>query len=108
MIHIFFDHCVMNKMSKNKYKSFQDNVNTLLKKGGDNIQQKFTPFGSLEFARLTLKKILKIQYKGKLLKEYPFKSYKEFEDEFTPFLKEQIQIKITKNYLKEKRRARTS
>ena len=102
MTYIFFDHCVMNKMSKEKYKSFQGNVNTLLKEGGNNIQQKFTPFGLLEFTGLTLKKILKIQYKGKLLKEYPFRSYKEFEDEFIPFLKEQVQIKITKSYLKEK------
>ena len=92
----------MNNMSKNQYESFQDNVNGLVREEGDNIQQKFTPFGLLEFAGLTLKQILKIQYKGKLLKEYPFKSYKEFEDDFTPFLKEQIQIKITKNYLKEK------
>lgn len=96
MVSIFFDQNVMNNMSKSQYESFQGNVNGLIKAGGDNIQQKFTPFGLLEFAGLTLKQILKIQYEGKLSKEYPFKSYEEFKDKFAPFLREQIQIKITK------------
>ena len=101
---IFFDQHVMEKMSKKKYTSFQDNVDEFILEKGKNIyHQMFTPFGLWEFAGFTSKEILKMQYKDKELSEYQLESYKELEkDDFISTLKKQIQMKITKPLLIEK------
>ena len=95
--YIFFDQNVRDKMSKNKYKSFQDNVNKLTEKR----LQRLTAFGLIEFAELKKAEIFNVQYKGKKLNEYLFRSYEEIY-EFIPTLKEKIYKKINKCFLKEK------
>ncbi len=98
---VFFDQNVMDKMSKQTYTSFQKNVEKILLENGKNFQQRFTPFGLLEFAGLNKKELFDIEHKGYKLSEYPFRSYQEAED-FIPCLQEKIQNKIPKEFLKEK------
>ena len=95
--YIFFDQNVREKMSKKKYKSFQNNVNEL----AGQRTQRFTAFGLLEFAGLRKEEVFDIQYKDKKLSEYPFHSYEEICKSISN-LKNLIYRKITKNFLKEK------
>lgn len=101
MAYVFFDQNIIEKMSKKTYKSFQDNVNRLVRERGKNIHQILTPFSLLEFIGYDPKKILNVQYKGKSLNEYPFKSFDEFRKE-TEFLKGYIHQQIPKTFLEEK------
>ena len=101
---LFFDQNVMEKMSKKRHKSFQNNVDKLiLEKDTKVYHQIFTPFGLWEFAGFSLKKALTIQYKGKKLGEYNFQSYEELHtDKFILDLEQQIRNKFTKSVLIEK------
>ena len=99
-VHHFFDQNVLEKISKAKpeYIKFQENfIYTFL---APNIKQVPLPFSLLEFAGIQSKNILKILYKGKKLNEYPCK-YEELET-ITLHLRQQIEEKITKDFLKNK------
>ena len=95
--YIFFDQNVREKMSKKKYKSFQDNVDKLSRKR----TQRLTAFGLLEFTGLRKEEIFDIKYKGKRFNKYLFCSYEEI-FKFIPILKRQLYKKIGKSFLKEK------
>ena len=84
-------------MSKKRFKSFQDNVNSLI---GNNIQR-FTVFGLLEFAGLKKTELFDIKYKGQKLNEYPFQNYQDVL-ECRSALKKQVYEKVTKDFLIEK------
>ena len=100
---IFFDQNIMEKMSKKRYYSFQNNVHELVIKKRHGFIQQYTPFGLLEFAGLNKQEIFDIQYQGRCISEYPFRLYKEVDhNNFIYILKEQICKKITKSFLKEK------
>ena len=105
MIYVFFDQNVKEKLSKKKYKLFQDNVNRILLEKAGNKTERITPFSILEFSGYNLKN-LDLKYKNKELNEYPFESYAELIDlidEKKPDnLKKQISSEITKSFLKNK------
>lgn len=101
--YIFFDQNVMNKMLKQKHKSFQDNVYKLITEKRNNFILQITPFGLVELSGLNIKEILSIQYKDEKISKYLFHSYKEIDHkDFVFELTEQIREKIKKSFLKEK------
>ena len=118
---IFFDQNIMEKMSKKRNLTFQNNVERLiLEKTNKSFDQLFTPFGLLEFAGLKKTEIFDIYHKGKKLNEYPFCSYQEierfiFEKKQHPggkfkaeqdTLREKITQKISREILKNKLKAK--
>ena len=95
--YIYLDQNVREKMSKKRFKSFQDNVNFLIEKN----TQRLTVFGLLEFAGLKKTELFDIQYKGQKLDEYPFQNYQDVL-ECQSVLKKQVYEKVTKDFLIEK------
>ena len=96
----FFDQNVMEKISRMKpgYKVFQENFNNTLM--GGNVNQALPPFSFLEFIGVQAKDILKVAYKGKLLRDYAC-GYNELKDIISD-LKKQIEEKVTKDLLQKK------
>ena len=100
IIFYFFDQNVLEKISKAKpeYKTFQENFkNAIMSKNGI---QALPPFSFLEFIGVQAKDILKISYKGKLLRDYPCR-YNEL-TEITSDIRRQLEEKVTKKFLHKK------
>lgn len=102
MTYMFFDQNIMEKLSKKRHTTFQNNVEKLLLERTKNIRQIFTPFSMFEFSGYNLKNI-NIKHKNKSLSEYQFQSDKEFQNEdMLNSFKKQIYEQITKSNLKDK------
>ena len=92
----------MEKMSKDvsSYKSFQENVDRLVFQS-EIKKQALTAFSLLESSTLRKQEIFDIPYKGCKLSEYEFQSFDEINDSLED-LKQSIEKKIPKEFLKEK------
>ena len=66
MTYIFFDQNVMERLSKKRHESFQNNTNKVLLERTRKAEQLLTPFSILEFSGYTLANI-NIKYKNQIL-----------------------------------------